>query len=98
MGQLELGERNPLDEFGYVNLYYLTPAWRGKGLSQEIDSFAMSFLRKLGYKTARLSVSPTNQRAVQFYLKNGWMDLGERTGPELKKVLRYPIHYMEKEV
>jgi GNAT superfamily N-acetyltransferase len=96
VGQMELGERKNEDDFGYINLYYLVPQWRGKGLSEALDKFAMDFLRSLGFKKARLSVSPTNLRAVQFYKKNGWADIGERTGPEASEVLRFPIHYMEK--
>jgi RimJ/RimL family protein N-acetyltransferase len=56
----------------------------------------MNFLRSLGFKKVRLSVSPTNLRAVQFYKKNGWIDLGERDEPELKKTLKFRLHYMEK--
>ena len=38
-----------------------------------------------------MSVSPTNQQAVRFYLKNNWRDLGPRPDdPE--------VHLMEKEL
>lgn len=96
IGQLELGESKSNEDAGYVHLYYLVPEWRGKGLSEALDKFAMDFLRSLGFKKARLSVSPTNLRAVQFYKKNGWVDLGLRDEPELRKTLKFPLHFMEK--
>jgi len=71
---MELGRRKIEDEFGYVNLYYLIPEVRGKGFSLELDNFATSYLKELGFKKARLSVSPTNLRAINFYTKNGWQD------------------------
>jgi ribosomal protein S18 acetylase RimI-like enzyme len=82
IGQLELGESKSSGHAGYVHLYYLVPEWRSKGLSEALDKFAMNFLISLGFKKVRLSVSPTNLRAVQFYKKNGWIDLGERDEPE----------------
>jgi RimJ/RimL family protein N-acetyltransferase len=96
IGQLELGESKSSGDAGYVHLYYLVPEWRGKGLSETLDKFAMDYLRSLGFKKVRLSVSPTNLRAVQFYKKNGWVDLGLRNEPELRSRLKYPLHYMEK--
>lgn len=94
IGQLELGERKTIDDFGYVNLYYLVPNWRGRGVSYHIDEFAMTFLKRLGYQRARLSVSPSNSRAIKFYIRNGWVDLGTRT--DVDKNLKFPLHFMEK--
>jgi ribosomal protein S18 acetylase RimI-like enzyme len=72
-----------------VNLYYLAPAWRGRGLGQELEAYAMEFFRKRGLAVARLSVAPRNATAVAFYLRHGWRDLGPR--PEAPEV-----HLMEK--
>jgi ribosomal protein S18 acetylase RimI-like enzyme len=71
IGQLELGESKSSGDAGYIHLYYLVPECRGKGFSEALDIFAMNYLRSLGFKKARLSVSPTNFRAFQFYKKNG---------------------------
>lgn len=98
IGQLELGEKKAGDDAGYVHLYYLIPEWRGKGISEALDKFAMNFLKSLGFKKVRLSVSPTNLRAFGFYKKNGWKDLGEQNGEELRKTLRFSLHYMEKHI
>ena len=96
IGQLELGESKTSGDAGYIHLYYLVPEWRGKSLSEDLDKFAMGFLSSLGFKKVRLSVFPTNLRAVHFYIKNGWTDLGERSEPELRETLRFPLNYMEK--
>lgn len=97
IGQLELGRRKKEDSFGYVNLYYLIPEMRGKGLSDQLDEFVVTYLKQLGFTKARLSVSPTNLRAVRFYKRNGWKDLGLRDEPgRTGKPLEYPVHYMEK--
>jgi len=97
IGQLELGRRKIEDNFGYVNLYYLIPEVRGKGFSSNLDEFATSYLKGLGYRKARLSVSPTNKRAIRFYLKNGWNDLGITSDvSQIGKGLKFPVIYMEK--
>jgi ribosomal protein S18 acetylase RimI-like enzyme len=76
---------------GYVNLYYLIPGYRDRGLGLRLDEHATSYLRARGFHKARLSVSPTNVRAMKFYLKNAWQDLGPRPDhPE--------VHLMEKDL
>ena len=65
---------------GYVNLFYLIDALRGAGVSRELQGYAMRFMRRHGVQTAQLSVSPTNARALGFYRKHGWRDLGLRPG------------------
>lgn len=96
IGQLELGESKTSGDAGYVHLFYLIPESRGKGYSEYLHKFAMNFLKSLGFNKALLRVSPTNLRAVHFYLKNGWTNLGERDEPELKKTLKFPLLEMEK--
>jgi RimJ/RimL family protein N-acetyltransferase len=98
IGQLELGERNPADDFGYVHLYYLAPEWRGKGYSELLDTFAMNYIKTLGYQKVRLSVSPTNLRALGFYKKQGWVEKGERKEAQLTQTLKFPLQYMEKKL
>ena len=89
IGQMELGKIKTEPEVGMVNLYYLAPEFRGKSLSSYLDQYAIKFLKEQGYKIARLNVSPTNLRAVRFYSKNGWRDVGPNP--------KYPeVHTMEK--
>jgi ribosomal protein S18 acetylase RimI-like enzyme len=65
---------------GYVNLFYLIEEMRGAGVSGELQDYAMDFMRRHRVQIAQLSVSPTNPRALAFYRKHGWRDLGLRTG------------------
>jgi ribosomal protein S18 acetylase RimI-like enzyme len=65
---------------GYVNLFYLVREMRGMGVSHELQGYAMAFMRRHGVQLAQLSVSPTNARALAFYRKQGWRDLGLRPG------------------
>jgi ribosomal protein S18 acetylase RimI-like enzyme len=76
VGQLEMGRHKGDPRMGYVSLYYLVPAYRGRDLGRSLDEYAASFLRGLGFAVARLNVSPINHQAIKFYLKNGWCDLG----------------------
>ncbi len=91
IGQIELGRLRDDQSRGYVNLYYLVPIFRGKGLGTHLDTAAMNYFKNLGLTSARLSVSPTNLPAVAYYKKMGWVDLGPR--PEHPEV-----HFMEKNV
>ena len=91
VGQIELGRLRDDQSRGYVNLYYLVPSFRGKGLGAHLDTYAMSYFRTLGLSSVRLSVSPTNLQAVAYLKKMGWVDLGSR--PEHPEV-----HFMEKSV
>ncbi len=97
IGQIELGLRKPGDDFGYVNLYYLKKEFRGKGLSNMLDDFSMNYLAELGFKKARLSVSPSNKRAWVFYQKFGWKDIGLRVDKE-SFASELVVHFMEKAI
>ena len=40
----------------------------------------MQLFQEVGVIRAQLSVSPTNQAAINFYKRHGWQDLGARPG------------------
>ena len=63
---------------GYVNLYYVAPQWRGKGIAGALDEYVVAYLLAEGCTRARLTVSKTNPRAISFYTKFGWQDAGTR--------------------
>lgn len=65
---------------GYVHLFYVTEELRGSRVSNQLQNYAMTFMRRHGVQVAQLSVSPTNARALGFYRKHGWRDLGLRPG------------------
>lgn len=73
VGQIELRAMNDKADEGYVNLFYLIPQFRGSGLGAQLDKYAEDFFRKNKMKSAYLNVSPTNERALKFYEKCGWV-------------------------
>jgi len=73
-----LGSSETQPNAGHVNLYYLVPRWRGRGLAQQLDAYAVAVLRDQGYRVATLNVSPTNGPALRFYYRGGWHDVGPR--------------------
>lgn len=78
VGQIVLGESETQPNGGHVNLYYLVPRCRGRGLAQQLDAYACAILLERGYSIATLNVSPHNTAAVRFYLRCGWRQLGPR--------------------
>jgi len=78
VGQLEMIVMNTPKRLGYVNLFYLVPEMRGPGLGDALHQHAVSLFRGMGVDCMRLSVSPSNGRALRYYRKHGWKDLGPR--------------------
>ncbi|WP_409477113.1 GNAT family N-acetyltransferase [Pseudobdellovibrio sp. HCB154] len=91
IGQIELGYLKTDSTCGYVNLFYLIPSVRGKGLGAHLDIYAIDYFKAKNIKRVMLSVSPTNTSAIAFYKKRGWIELGPRPDhPE--------VHNMEKSI
>ena len=93
VGQIEAIPRTRAGEedgpFGYINLYYLSPKWRGQGLGRQLEIYVNKLFRGMGIECLILSVSPTNKPAWNFYLREGWKD----SGPNPKSP---EVHFMEK--
>lgn len=87
VGQLEM---RVIDDTrrGHVSLFYLTAPVRGSGAGDDLQRYAMQFMRLQGVGTAQLNVSPTNARALSYYRKHGWTDCGMSPG-------RDDVHLME---
>ena len=67
---------------GYVNLFYLVPEWRHRGLGRMLHDHAVAVFTARGCKAIRLSVSRKNKRALAFYRRLGWKRLGFRPHKE----------------
>jgi GNAT superfamily N-acetyltransferase len=78
VGMVVTGRWRVDPSIGYVNQYYLTPRWRGRGLGRQLDDYAMYVLWTQGCRQARLTAASTNTAAVNFYTKLGWLDAGPR--------------------
>jgi predicted acetyltransferase len=75
VGQLELAPR-PDPEPSSVTLFYLVESARGTGAGDALHAHVVALLRTHGSRRADLHVAPGNTRAVRYYLKHGWRDLG----------------------
>ncbi len=78
VGQIETKRIDRDPPKGYVDLYYLIPTHRDRGLGAQLDAYVCDLFRALGADELGLSVSPTNAQAWRFYQKLGWKDLGPR--------------------
>lgn len=74
VGQLELLAREE-EPFGYVNLIYLTPGYRGRGYAKVLHHYVETYFQSLNRTSMQLRVSVTNERAIRFYRKAGWREL-----------------------
>lgn len=83
VGQVELYLQGQ-QTIGDVKLLYLIPSARGRGLGEMLHDYVIQVFQQVGVVKARLSVSPTNIRAVAFYTKHGWRAVGPR--PDLPEV------------
>ena len=83
IGQMEMCIRDD-PGIGYINLFYLIPSARGDVAGDQLHDYALQLFRKLKISKLQLSVSPTNSRAVAYYQKHGWQNLGPR--PDHKEV------------
>lgn len=61
---------------GWVNRHYLVPEERGSGAAAEFDAYTEAVFTELGMEKAYAVTFPGNDRALRFYLKRGWSDLG----------------------
>lgn len=78
IGQLEMIVQRTSPVRGYINLFYLVPEKRGCGFGDAIHDYAIKFMRTGGARLLRLSVSHSNRRALSYYAKHSWRDLGPR--------------------
>jgi GNAT superfamily N-acetyltransferase len=71
VGQLELQVPYGLTT-GYVNLYYVAEASRGKGYGRRLHEYADRYFRSWEATRIELHVSPLNDKALGFYRHIGY--------------------------
>jgi RimJ/RimL family protein N-acetyltransferase len=76
---------------GYVNLFYVIPEFRGRGLGRMLHLHAESVFRALGRRALRLSVSTQNAAAIEFYRKLGWVAVGTRPNREPMQIMEFTL-------
>jgi GNAT superfamily N-acetyltransferase len=62
----------------YVNLFYLEPRERGRGLGAVLHGHVVDVLCKRNVAQAELHVASGNERALGFYRKHGWRELARQ--------------------
>ncbi len=56
--------------------YYVDKAWHGKGIAQALLDAALSTAREMGYQQVWLTAWEHNPRAIAFYRKAGFTEVG----------------------
>lgn len=70
-----------------IGRFYVDRSWHGKGLAQRLMAAAKDTARELGGRTVWLAVWERNPRAIAFYEKQGFRDVGSqpfRLGSDLQ--------------
>jgi ribosomal protein S18 acetylase RimI-like enzyme len=89
VGQTEMRLVDGEAEVGYVNLFYLLPEFRGRGLGRTLHQHAVDVFARIGRRTLRLSVSTRNAAAIAFYRKLGWVAVGTRPNRETMEIMEF---------
>ena len=89
VGQAEMRFVDDEAGVGYVNLFYLLPEFRGRGLGRMLHEHAVAVFGRRGRRTLRLSVSTQNAAAIAFYRKLGWVTVGTRPNREPMEILEF---------
>jgi GNAT superfamily N-acetyltransferase len=87
-------EMSLLDEapgVGYVHLFYVVPAYRGRGLGRLLHQHAAAVFAARGMRRMRLSVAESNTAAIAFYRALGWQRVGTRPNRETMDVMEFPL-------
>jgi ribosomal protein S18 acetylase RimI-like enzyme len=73
VGQIEMQIKEyEFENIGYVNLFYLIPEYRGKGMGSELIGYAERFFASYNIMEYQLRAAITNARALNFYNKHGF--------------------------
>ncbi len=59
--------------------FYIDGRWQGQGLAQRLMSAVLDVVRQQGRRTLWLGVWEKNARAIAFYTRHGFVDVGSHT-------------------
>ena len=65
---------------GWISLLYMLPEYRGRGWAIQLLGYAFWFYENHDRNTVRLHVSENNARAIAFYRRSGFVQLGRDPG------------------
>ena len=75
----EVPECVPDREAAEIARFYVERAWHGRGVAHRLMEAALDEVRRLGARTVWLGVWEHNLRAIGFYMKYGYRDVGSHT-------------------
>lgn len=64
---------------GWISLLYLEPEYRGRGCGVQLLARAYSLFRAQGRRSIRLHVADDNRTALDFYLREGFRQIGSES-------------------
>lgn len=76
IGMAVMGADRRETAVGHVHHFFVSESHRGQGFGGLLDDYARATLRRAGFARARLNVTTRNDRAIRFYLAQGWDDVG----------------------
>lgn len=82
------GDSGP--ETGELHAIYLLEHMKGTGVGSALMVKGMDVLRQAGYRDAVLWVLDSNELAIDFYKRAGWVDDGARLTYELRDNVKAP--------
>ncbi len=77
--EIKLHPENTIAEvkdFPEITALYVLERFCGEGMGKELLNATIDILREKGYTSTWLSVLYSNERALKFYYKNGFKDVG----------------------
>lgn len=66
---------------GEIQRLYVVEEWHGKGIAQELMKACVGEIKQQGSDTMWLGVWECNPRAISFYKKFGFVEVGDHTFP-----------------
>ncbi len=60
----------------YIHRLAVHPSYQGKGIAQAMMTFAENYAQKEGYISVRLDTFSQNKRNQKFYIRRGYVQLG----------------------
>lgn len=86
IGMVVLGASGTSKDMGHVHHFYIRQSWRGQGFGGLLDDYARRILKAAGFERARLNVARGNERALRFYVAQGWAfsDSGQKPNSILR--------------
>ena len=83
VGMINLNECSAVyagGKFGEITELYIKPEFRSKRIGEELISQAKRFARERGWNALEVGAPdlPRSQRTVNFYLRNGFSEIGPR--------------------